>query len=420
MMPTDGLRRRRLLRALGLILAFGPLLAAGGLGGLWVRSLRVQETGSETSIRARLGGDATAVVRSYDEWGYEVAHGVMGLLWEHFWDVNWLPTGDPDAAARLLLNSRKFNHRVLPATGPFFGRNFGSADAWSVCRSDWRRSGRPSAVPGFEDQQSRCWLVVPFWMPMIPLTLPSIWWSWCPKGRAWPRLTIRRLVYVTMGAAGLCGVLVAFARASSADRAIIAIEDLNGRCLLDTDQGEPIVTGVALSLTRFGHDLDDQALARLRSAFAALPRLKTLRISSDRVTGAGLALLADQPELDTLSVDGTGVDDDTLSLLRDHRRLRVLDLAGTLVTDRGLAHLRLMPRLEAIYLDHLSITDAGLVHLQGMPRLETISLRSDRLPGRPKPPFRVTEAGVQHLFRTCPKLQRVLVPDGRWEMEDEF
>ena len=61
-------------------------------------------------------------------------------------------------------------------------------------------------------------------------------------------------------------------------------------------------------------------------------------------------------------------------------------------------HLAGLRNLEQLQLNDTVITDAGLVHLQNMSNLTSLNVNDTY----------VTEEGVQELFRTLPKIHKIL------------
>ena len=244
---------------------------------------------------------------------------------------------------------------------------------------------------------------------MAPCFLPLIWWLWCPAGRALPRLTVRRLALVTVGAALACSAFLMFVRASAHDRALSTVSYLGGKCYYDWSSGRNVLDEVAVVREIGPQGFDDASGIRLGQALAALPGVPKITIKSKALTGAGLAWLSNQPDLEELWLAGTKADDLTLSYLRGHKKIREIGVGWTRVTDAGLAYLKGMPRLEDLRLEDLPISDAGLAHLEGLPRLRIVVLTDSGI----NRADRISDEGVKRLFHATPSLQLLVLPDGR-------
>ncbi len=111
----------------------------------------------------------------------------------------------------------------------------------------------------------------------------------------------------------------------------------------------------------------------------SLAKLRTLKLSSARVTDEGLARLASLTELRTLSLDRAPVTDAGLVHLTGLRRLRKLSLRDTAITDEGLVHIGKMSGLRELDIEGTAITSRGLAHLKELRELQTLNLARTRV-----------------------------------------
>ena len=135
---------------------------------------------------------------------------------------------------------------------------------------------------------------------------------------------------------------------------------------------------------------------------AGLRRLENLDLDENpRITGAGLAFLAEMRNLQTLGLGGNSLTDAGLEHLTALRRLENLGLGeNPRITDAGLTCLVEMHGLRTLGLGDTSISDAGLERLKVLKGLKDLELRGTSLRTRvwtgygancPIVPFRATQ-----------------------------
>jgi Leucine-rich repeat (LRR) protein len=118
------------------------------------------------------------------------------------------------------------------------------------------------------------------------------------------------------------------------------------RSLEDVQLGRnPSITGATLdqlagwqkvhTLSLYGNPITDESLANLPE----LPSLRSILLSSTKITGAGLTRLKDLPSLEFVELDKTVVNDTTILQLMDCKKLNRLSATDTGVTRDGLAPL---------------------------------------------------------------------------------
>ena len=210
---------RRSVRIVGIVAAFAPLAVAAALGACWARSVRVQETFNWERSGSRLNpGAGTAAVVS-DTIRVESGLGVIGVVWSHHdWNGSGLPRQIVDAVGNDWPARTSFERKTLGPDDRLFGRVRQEVGPWRVLHHEYRLRLSEGYMIGGPQRDFRREFAAPYWLLMIPLFLPAIWWLWCPSGRAVPRLTVRRLAILIGGAALACATLVAFGRASARDR----------------------------------------------------------------------------------------------------------------------------------------------------------------------------------------------------------
>ncbi len=373
---------RRVARVMSALLFIGgPLLGVLALSALWVRSLQVEETFTLRRDDASFNAAAGAASTSNFQAEAETARGILGLTMS---SARWSQSGMVPALVDQIEESRTELgwHFKRNKTRGYWGtsqpyRPFGrDLDDLGVFRTfHWENSYREQEmfmVGGMQVSRSYG-LVAPFWVWMLPLALPPIWWAWCPAGRAVPRLTIRRVLVATAASALVLAGLAAFGRSSVMDRALMVLKDFDGKWSYGPNpngSGRPVITGVTLGSSS-RKAITGVEVSRLRAALSRFPNLRSLEIYTTKATGAEIiALIADHPNLENLDLAQTNADDVTLASLRGYRNLRELNLNDTKVTDAGLTHLENHPSLEILWLNDLDITDAGLAHLTGLPRFK--------------------------------------------------
>ncbi len=89
--------------------------------------------------------------------------------------------------------------------------------------------------------------------------------------------------------------------------------------------------------------------------------------------------LAALPELKTLRLTHTQWDDGAAALLRSLRHLTALDLGDSVITDRALESIGSLSTLVELNLDDTDVTDAGLPHLKSLASLRSLSLAGTRV-----------------------------------------
>lgn len=124
----------------------------------------------------------------------------------------------------------------------------------------------------------------------------------------------------------------------------------------------------------------------------SLPKLKSLRLGSTRVTDEGLRYVKGLTQLERLSLASPEITDTGLEHLEGLGRLKSLHLGCPKITDAGLQHLKRLTQLEELDLDCPQITDAGLQHLKGLDQLQDLLLCDAQL----------TDEGVKMLQQSLP------------------
>jgi Leucine-rich repeat (LRR) protein len=137
-------------------------------------------------------------------------------------------------------------------------------------------------------------------------------------------------------------------------------------------------------------NVSDDGLLYLNS----LDELKHLRITSDKITDAGLQHLQGVTNLERIDLDlmRTQISDVGLERLRGLTSIRSLSLSKANITDTGLAHLKTLTELERLDLFGTKVSDAGLEHLKGLTNLTSLYLHQTR----------VTVDGLQKLQQALP------------------
>jgi Leucine-rich repeat (LRR) protein len=117
--------------------------------------------------------------------------------------------------------------------------------------------------------------------------------------------------------------------------------------------------------------VDDAALTHLKN----LKGLKELYLEqTTRITGSGLANLAELPGLTMLSLNETKITDAGLDALKDVSNLEVLNLRGTLVRGSGIKSLHGLKKLHTLNLGNTPLSDVELPKLAGLPGLKRLIL----------------------------------------------
>lgn len=151
--------------------------------------------------------------------------------------------------------------------------------------------------------------------------------------------------------------------------------------------------------------LEDAGLEKL----ASIQGVQEVNFSDSKVTGKGLAHLAEYTEmerlwlnrtrvrggLDQLKAPGllelrlrdTDVDDEALAALTNFPKLRFLSLAGTRAGNATAERIGQLAELEELRLGRTAVDDDGLASLAGLTELRRLSLNG----------LKVTNAGLEHL-----------------------
>lgn len=162
--------------------------------------------------------------------------------------------------------------------------------------------------------------------------------------------------------------------------------------------------------------LDDDALASI----AAMERLTTLRVTSDKFTDLGLAHLRRRKALKEFRITSPRVTDKGVVELADLWRLNHLDINRAEVTGENLAIvLERLVDLKVLALNDCPVTDGGVEAISTSPGIETLLLESTRITDRSIPHLaklkrlrslrinktRVTADGVRRLRESLPKCE---------------
>ena len=133
----------------------------------------------------------------------------------------------------------------------------------------------------------------------------------------------------------------------------------------------------------------DDDLAALADAWDAIGGVKSLDLSSTRITGKGFIHWKSLSSLKELDLGVTAVDDAGLIHLARFKGLEVLTLLDCPLQGKTLAALRDLPELKTLCLDETSITDEGMVGLSELTHLEDLDLANTA----------ITDAGLIHLSK---------------------
>jgi hypothetical protein len=136
----------------------------------------------------------------------------------------------------------------------------------------------------------------------------------------------------------------------------------------------------------------DDTLARI----AAIPKVESLSLTSDKITDRGMALLATIPELESLAVESRNV---TAAGYEPLRAMKLMMLvlgrdkrSGQNVDDSFMPVIAKLTQVQYLYLDGTRITDAGLTQLHGATALREIGLTQTE----------VTAKGIEDLKAALP------------------
>ena len=122
-----------------------------------------------------------------------------------------------------------------------------------------------------------------------------------------------------------------------------------------------------------GCDTTDAGLSALRE----LPSLQTFIANyNERLTGPGLAFLAQSPQLQHVSIDSCPeLGDAAPQAIANCRELETLDFSETAITDRGVAAMAELQKLDTLDLNHCQhLTDAALATIGGLGNLSELAL----------------------------------------------
>lgn len=140
------------------------------------------------------------------------------------------------------------------------------------------------------------------------------------------------------------------------------------------DPADPAVPLVGLHLTSIIRpELETRVEDEFLADVAGLTRLRTLRITSARVTGTGFKHLAGLTELRELDVSSSWVNDDGIRALPVLPNLEGIELRASRVTDAGVADLRRQPKLARLRVGGGNVTVKGLAALAEFPALTEVS-----------------------------------------------
>jgi hypothetical protein len=174
--------------------------------------------------------------------------------------------------------------------------------------------------------------------------------------------------------------------------------------------GHPNITDDMLDWFKNMQDLWYLDIGRTRVSDAGLKRIAHLRrlrnLDLDRlekVTDAGIAVLAQFPDLAELNLRGTGVADG-VAALRQNLKLQELDLSETKVGDPSIPALAGLPELRSLILMKTRVTDEGVAAITKpgcLPSLQLLDLSETT----------VSDETLKRLHdpKVCPKLHILLL-----------
>ena len=165
----------------------------------------------------------------------------------------------------------------------------------------------------------------------------------------------------------------------------LAIRDLNLRGTHVSDNGMTWAAKIrGLERLALPASIGDKGLSHL----SELESLRALLLkNNEKITDAGLAILATFPKLSELDLTNTRLGDAALVHVSRIKTLRYLSLHGTKITDAGMTHLKALRGLYELKLSQTAISDQGLQSLTGMIMLETLLLGGTR----------ITDEGLAHI-----------------------
>jgi Leucine-rich repeat (LRR) protein len=177
-------------------------------------------------------------------------------------------------------------------------------------------------------------------------------------------------------------------------RAAAPLEKLIGRPVhaAGGDVGKLLGRRALERLDLSGRRVDDKTLAELKPSLERLPWLDRLSLAGARISGGGLAALANLNWLRSLDLKQTPIGDKALVQLGNLVQLESLDLTDTAVGDRGIAELGELGNLRTLWLGGTKITDRSIDELARHEQLEIISVANTR----------VTAAGIERLEKALP------------------
>jgi len=182
-----------------------------------------------------------------------------------------------------------------------------------------------------------------------------------------------------------------------------------------TDDSEDVKRLFALGATRFPQlgprqflsndsirqiDFDNQPQSD--SDFAIIesfPNVKMLKVSSGKITDAGMTSVGKLTHLQELWLTSVPVTDSGLAPLTGLAERQKIILQGIPISDQGLAHLKNMKTLKLLHLGGCGgIADQSIEHLQSLKSLESLHLERTK----------VTPAGLEQLRKALPGCRVVL------------
>lgn len=412
-------RGRRWAARLGLVVAAGSMIVLAALGALWGRSLWVSEALSSRQgwiVPASGGSGSTVGIRDL----HLMSGAGVAVLWWRLLEFSGVDPIRTDTALSVLRETTWLDNVPMGTSWIRFAdaanlsRDRAAVGPGKTLQWVWAIERYTISLGPVREFWGR--VAIPYWVLMVPFAVPPVWWLWCPRGRARPRLTTRRAMLAIAAFAVVLANAVPLWHASAEERASEWLDSVHGSIeylVAPPGSGEPDDLRIRLD-TPMCTDAD---LASFRSTIAALPRaralclgagisdaglehlagltrLQWLELKSPRVTSAGLRYLEGLHDLQILQFWRCQITDSGLAHLRPLTRLRRLDLEDTRISDRGLSVLAGLTGLRDLNLDGTAITDAGLAHLKPLTRLRV--LHTSRTG--------VTDAGLAALEPAVPTL----------------
>jgi len=153
------------------------------------------------------------------------------------------------------------------------------------------------------------------------------------------------------------------------DSDLVVLTDIPGLRILQLDHAENKLTDAGMTViakhTELEHlrirggSIGDEGLKTL----SKMPNLRFLNLPQGKFTDAGLAQLKQLPRLDSIRIGSPKVTDAGLAVFKDFPTLKSVHLIDIPFTDRGLADLQSIPKLDSLYLDGANISDAAVDEL---------------------------------------------------------